>query len=158
MKVFIYGVFDPRKPDEFRVVGKTKRNLRVRLSDYVTQARLKQKRNWRMMPSYVWILKLLDKGVRPNIRLIETCNSKVWRQRERLAIATYRNRGHGLLNVHDGGNGSDDGKRKLDCGVCGMVKRERPGGQRYCLVCSQQYEAARRLGITVIEYREQLAA
>jgi hypothetical protein len=133
----IYGLFDPRKPGEFRVIGETKSSIAIRLCGYISQARLKQRRNWPLPPSYVWILKLLDQDIRPSIRLIEICRKETWRQRERRAITLYRSRGHRLLNVHPGGVGKEDGGRKLFCDKCGTRRVFFQDGTPYCPKCAR---------------------
>jgi hypothetical protein len=136
-KCFIYGLFDPREPDEFRVVGKTQTSLRLRLGRYISAARLGNA-GFYMTPGETWIAALLSEGIRANIRLIEKCDRRVWRQRERRAITLYRNCGHRLLNKHKGGNGADDGKFKTHCSTCGTRKKTTPGGIRYCPECKRQ--------------------
>jgi hypothetical protein len=156
-KYSIYGMLDPRKPEEFRVVGKTKTSLATRLCRYICKARNKRRYGKRLCPSEVWILKLTDEGVRPDICLIESCSKETWKAREIFNIALYKNLGHQLLNVYAGGNGPDDCKPKLICNVCGAKRRQQPHGARVCPNCCRIYSRdlvrAKKLGLTVAEYR-----
>ena len=77
----------------------------------------------------------MKEGIRPGIRLIESCELKFWRQRERRAITLFRKKGHNLFNVHRGGNGQEDGKLKIYCGICGTKKTTTPAGHRRCANC-----------------------
>ncbi len=131
----IYGLYDPKRPNEIRVIGKTKQRLRVRLCGHIAAARRKRRLGRRLWPSQVWILKLIDRGTEPSIRLIEKCHKAIWKRRERRAIALYRNRGHGLLNVHPGGDGCDSREPKVRCDRCGARRKRFPNGDWYCPNC-----------------------
>lgn len=137
----IYGLYDPRKPKEIRVVGKTKRSLEQRLAGYVSEARWKRRLGRRIQPSHVWVLELADFGLRPGIRLIQACDRRTWKARERRSIRLHREHGHRLLNVHLGGNGREDGSPKRICDKCGARRKRRANGSYYCLAC---YAAWRR--------------
>jgi hypothetical protein len=134
-KCSIYGLCDPRTPDDIRVVGKTTNRLIVRMRQYAGDARHRRKLGRNLPPSYAWILSLLDQGFPPQIRLLETCSAKYWKKRERRLITLYRNRGHKLFNIRDGGDGPDTGKIKIFCDVCGTRRRRLPSGGRYCPKC-----------------------
>jgi hypothetical protein len=146
----IYGLYDPRHPHEFRVIGKTKNSLSTRLAGYIHGARRKRRIGRRLQPSYVWIIGLLSKGIRPSICLIETCSEETWRRCERRTITRFRNRGHRLLNVHMGGNGRETGDPKLICDKCGCKRKRRANGSYYCQAC---YRVWRRTKATAYDQR-----
>lgn len=167
----IYGIVDPREPAEVRVIGETKQLLLQRLHQYFSDARRDRKSGASLCPSAVWVLELLDAGVRPEIRLIETCTQKTWRAQEIAAIALYRSKGHRLLNKHEGGNGSEHGGRREFCSKCGTKKETFPSGWNYCPKCRKSRERspervaynsafnrdqfhAKKLGVTVNVFRE----
>jgi hypothetical protein len=165
----IYGLYDPRKPNEFRVIGKTKRSLDLRLRGYVTSSRRNLRLGRRLCPSQVWITGLLDVGMRPSIRLVEACDKRTWKLRETFLIAAYRIRGHRLLNVHKGGNGREDGSPKRICDNCGGRRKRRANGSYYCPPCyaawrrttaraydlayKREDRRAKKVGLTVKEFR-----
>lgn len=99
--VRIYTLHDPRSPDAIRYIGQTKRPLRIRLLDHLTEARnlkyTSHKNNW--------IRSLCAVGVTPEITLVyETCIEE-WPGHERRLIAEYRKNGHALTNSTEGGEG-----------------------------------------------------
>jgi hypothetical protein len=165
----IYGLYDPRKLKEIRVVGKTKQSLEQRLAGYVYEARRKRRLARRLQPSHVWVLTLLDAGILPGIRLIETCQPNTWKRCERRKITFFRNQGHRLLNVHKGGNGREDGSPKRICDECGGRRKRKRNGSYYCRPCyrawrrtiARDYDLAykrddrraKKLGITVKQFR-----
>lgn len=170
----IYGLVDPREPAEFRVIGETKQLLLQRLYHYLSDARRDRKSGKNLCPSAVWVLELLDGGVRPEIRLIEPCTQKNWRAQEIAAIAFYRGKGHRLLNQHAGGNGSEHGGRREFCGKCGTRKETFPSGWNYCPKCGKSRDRsaervaynrdfnrdqrhAKKLGVSVNVFRELVA-
>ncbi len=146
-KVFIYGIVDPRKPNEFRIIGKTKLALSVRLNLYICPARYKKKLGRRLTASEIWILSLVEKGIRPQILLIEKCVN--WKSRERRAISLYRGAGHKLLNKLAGGNGAESGSPKRFCTICSSRKLVHPGGQRYCPTCAKKAALQYKQGETI---------
>lgn len=97
----IYKLYDPREPDEARYVGLTKVTLQRRLTAHTSPSHLRDntyKNNW--------IKKCLLETTRPEICLIEVCTNR--RQacaREKFWISYYRNLGHRLTNLTDGGDG-----------------------------------------------------
>jgi hypothetical protein len=101
----IYELFDPEAPNVPRVVGKTLLSLSSRLSNYIHGSQRARAKGRYMVPSHRWVLGLLDRGVRPQIRLVEECAFEKWQERERHWISTYREQGFPLLNIHAGGNG-----------------------------------------------------
>jgi len=134
---FIYGLYDPRNPKLVMVVGETSRTIEQRLSVYLCQAQRKRRLDRRKMPSEFWILKLLDAGIRPGIRLLATTSDKHWQTSERRFITIWRRKNPTLLNKHRGGNGRDVGPVKL---ICDKHNRRRvllPSGQWLCHICAR---------------------
>jgi len=119
----IYALVDPRSPREYRYVGETKNGLRVRLNGHIQASRRRARLRRRLSPVNEWIASLIEDGIRLGIVLLERCERKTWKARERRAISLYRNRGHRLLNVNPGGAGSEDGGIKKIC-ECGTRRKK----------------------------------
>lgn len=66
--VKIYVLFDPRKPEEIRYVGKTVQQLKRRLSTHICDARNKRYKHHNCN----WIQSLLKEGVEPIIEEIDS--------------------------------------------------------------------------------------
>lgn len=148
-QISIYGLFDPRKPNALCVIGKTSQPLNYRLHGYINEARRKKRLGCHLMPSLVWVLDLLNKGLKPEIRLLLMSSKAMWKKDERGVLAFYRNDGHPLLNVRDGGDGPEDGFIKEFCESCGTKRKQYPNGRRYCPKCKlnwQKTEAGRANG------------
>ena len=179
----IYGLVDPREPERVMVVGKTNRSLKARLRNYISDARRRQRAALHLVPSAQWIYKLLDAGVRPEIKLLEATDIHHWAEAEANHIALWREKNPDLLNVRNGGDGCDSAKVKLFCTTCGTRRRQYPSGGWYCPKCHQKCarswhqtpegrehdrkmalayvrdrKEASKLGLTVIEYRARAAA
>jgi hypothetical protein len=78
---------------DVKYIGKTKQNLKRRLSMHIRQkSRCKKS---------LWIKSLIDSGLSPDIVLIEICNNKNWKQCEIYQISIYNE----LLNENKGGGG-----------------------------------------------------
>ena len=96
----IYALYDPRKPDVVRYVGKTVKPLSSRLFNHVSEARRSSERCHRLH----WIRGLLAEGIQPAIRLLETVHFDGWVDSERHWIAALR-ADHPLTNSNAGGLG-----------------------------------------------------
>lgn len=132
-RAYIYELFDPRQPESPRVVGKTIQSLRARLAGYINGAKRFRSKGHPLIPSARWVLHLVDKGVLPEIRMIEQCPFAEWKNRERHWIAIYRARGYLLLNVHPGGNGTSlPGAQSKKCPLCSYRKWWLPNIGLYC--------------------------
>ena len=111
MLATIYALYDPRQPSAVRYVGKTVKELSLRLSHHIAEAR-----TGNACHRGNWIRSLLLAGVRPQIAPLEMCDEKVWQQRERFWIAGHRPSGV-LTNNTDGGDGvlnlSAEGKERI---------------------------------------------
>lgn len=136
---FIYGLIDPRKRGEFRVIGMTTLALSQRLSAYVCNARRQHAGGQTLTPSAAWVLDLTEQGIRPEICLLRECTALNWREFERKEIAAHRAAGHRLLNKHAGGNGRSAGPTSNICGTCGSIKKALPSGRRYCSGCRVRF-------------------
>lgn len=99
MPTHLYVLEDPRT-GQVRYVGKTKRNPRQRLRGHIVDAKRYDYRSGR------WITSLLDQGLEPVIRVLETVEEG-WQARERFWIKNYREAGAELTNHTDGGEGTD---------------------------------------------------
>lgn len=82
-----------------RYVGKTARDVRRRLIEHCRGARRPSH-----LPVRRWIAKMLNAGHKPVLRIVGIAGAD-WADRERLLIEQYREAGHDLLNLTDGGEG-----------------------------------------------------
>lgn len=96
-EVQIYALVDPYTK-EIRYVGKTVKKISYRLSNHIYNAKV-TKHNKHLSN---WILKLLDKGKKPLIISLESCNESNWQEKEKYWIAKFDN----LINITEGGDGS----------------------------------------------------
>lgn len=99
MVVSIYKLVDP-VTEEIRYIGITKRTLRVRLQEHVSDAKAGVHSHL-----HCWIRTLLCSNVLPTIELIEFASEENWQDRERFWIGHYRDETNLLTNVHHGGTG-----------------------------------------------------
>ena len=122
-------MFDPRHPNIVVVVGRTVQPLQARCRDYI---RTKTKTT----PSILWAQALMQQGIRPAIRLIQTCNADQWVTREQYWIAYWKKKNPCLLNVHKGGNGGLGGlSPKLHCEKHNHPRTQTPSGRWRCILC-----------------------
>lgn len=101
--VIIYGLYDPRKKDLIRYVGKTTMSLKKRLQGHIDESRNIKS------PTYkkYWIQSLLKENIRPEIKIIEECSEEIWQEREiywisqftKLTNTTIGGEDTGIMNV-----------------------------------------------------------
>jgi GIY-YIG catalytic domain. len=96
---FIYALADPLAPMEVRYVGKTSKELHVRLAEHITERLRLRHQNHRLH----WIRKICGEGRSPIIWLLEVCPESEWKEREQFWIAFFRPLGQ-LTNSTDGGD------------------------------------------------------
>ncbi len=104
---WIYGLYDPDKPEEIRYVGKTEKGLSSRLGEHIRDATRYGRAPH--VPRNRWIKKIFAQGRLPILRQLDTglgIHPYDWIVSEQCWIAYYRFMGHGLLNVTAGGEGS----------------------------------------------------
>lgn len=112
-KIYIYGIYNPKNPKNIRYIGKTKKNVKERLKQHIYLSKKKVKR-----PLYLWINKLLENNINPEIMIIEETDSERWIEREIFWISEYK-KNKKLLNLSDGGESnlnykpSDETKKKI---------------------------------------------
>ena len=112
MEISIYGLVDTLT-NEIRYVGKTQQSLNKRLSQHLC---VKKKNN---PYKFNWINKLKEKGIKPIIILLETCDEHNWVEREKYWIKQFNN----LTNLTQGGeNGVFFTKEILDKILIGVKK------------------------------------
>lgn len=114
----IYGLADPRT-GHLRYVGKTVRSLKERLAGH-TEVRHRKFHNAR------WVNSLWNKGLRPEIFLIEEV-SGTGSDEERFYIAYFRSVGCDLTNATEGGEGwspSAEIREKLRAAATGRTKSD----------------------------------
>lgn len=96
MKIFIYGLIDPRN-SEIKYIGKTK-NIRKRFREHIRDEENNKK--------YAWIKNLKKQNLLPDILILEETNieeSNFW---EIFWINQFKTWGFELKNMTDGGDGS----------------------------------------------------
>jgi hypothetical protein len=105
----IYLLIDPRSPDQIKYVGFTRYPLPYRLKGHLMDSSDTYKARW--------IRTLLRHGVTPIIKLYKIVTWDTWAAEEILAISTFRDSGHKLVNTSNGGDGggtrSAETKRKI---------------------------------------------
>lgn len=94
----IYGLIDPRT-SEVRYVGWTY-DVRRRFHEHLTGA--KRERN---TYKAAWVYQLDKLGLTPLCQVLESGTGDGWAAAEKKWIAYYRNAGHKLTNLTDGGEG-----------------------------------------------------
>ena len=120
-KTTIYALFGPREPDEIRYVGKAL-NLRDRIYAHKADAKRGTKRY-----VYNWIRKLQSQEVEFEAKVLEIVMGDSWADRERHWVSYYKELGHKLTNLSEGGEGrscqhSEETKRKIGDGNRGKVR------------------------------------
>jgi hypothetical protein len=96
--VYIYALVDP-KYERVRYVGKSV-NLENRYEQHLCEFTGVNPRKER------WIQNLKDKGLKPELVVIEECDQSNWEEREKYWIAYYRELYSDLTNISDGGDDS----------------------------------------------------
>lgn len=118
--VSIYALFDPRRPETVRYVGKTYMKIETRRTRHVGEARrgIKNHRGY-------WIRSLLADGIVPGVRLLAEVPSSDWQKHEQTFITLHRDT---LTNSTDGGEGlenpSEETRRKMSVANTGRVESE----------------------------------
>lgn len=100
--MFIYGLQDPITY-ELHYVGATK-NIEKRFDGHIKES--KERFGWFNYKKSNWIFNLLEKGMCPEIFIIEEVD-KNWQEKEKFWIAYFRYIGSNLFNLTDGGEGGD---------------------------------------------------
>ena len=95
--IYIYKLIDPIT-NNVRYVGKTT-NLVRRLNAHINRSKKNKYHSAR------WVNSLLEKGLKPEISIIEECNENNWEEREIYWISYYREH-FDLTNILDGGGHS----------------------------------------------------
>ena len=97
--IYIYSLSCPLS-DEIRYIGKTnsiERRLRSHI-DYAKNKKVKKR------PVSVWILELLKKGLKPNIKVLEETTENLSNEKEIFWIAEFKEKKSNLCNITNGGN------------------------------------------------------
>lgn len=110
MEISIYGLHDPIT-NEIRYVGKTKQPLKKRLSQHLWVKNISNPHKFN------WIEKLKNKGLKPNIILLEICDELNWVEREKYWIRSIDNLTNLTYGGEDGLFFSDDILTKISIGV-----------------------------------------
>ena len=100
--VQIYTLTDPRT-NIVRYVGKTVKPLNLRLSEHFNDRDGNKKSQW--------IRGLKKNGLKPIVDILDIVNDEDWRSEEMFYISYFRFLGLPLLNMTDGGDGNNGGKR-----------------------------------------------
>lgn len=105
--IYIYGLVDPRDK-RVRYIGKTN-SLKRRLEQHVSNDDASNPRKQR------WIAGLKEKGLRPEMIVVEECDNANWIEREKFWIAEYRVTESDLINIADGGEGHTNESWRISC-------------------------------------------
>ena len=96
----IYCLFDPRKPDKIRYIGKSDYPEK-RVKDHIKEAKGGQNTH-----RAKWIRKLLSKKIKPEYKILEIVPEEEWQSYEITWIAKMKSEGHKLTNATLGGEGT----------------------------------------------------
>jgi hypothetical protein len=123
--VYIYSLVDPRDK-RVRYIGKTV-NITKRYENHLHQMQgfNPHKENW--------IKKLTTINLKPELQIIEICNEKNWKDREKYWIAYYREKHNDLTNILDGGEGVSSREWREICAV--KVAKRHGIPIKKCFVC-----------------------
>lgn len=94
-EVKIYGLVSPDIPEKIRYVGKTKNAIRTRLNEHWCS------RKKGTTPVAYWIKSLEQKGLKPQIKLLDMCSENYWEKYEKFYISYFKN--NELVNYEPGG-------------------------------------------------------
>ncbi len=97
--VTIYGLYDPTNPDEIKYIGKTKANPKNRLNQHKYQ----WTREKRLTKLNAWIKSLSNKGLLPEMQILDECEEKDWTFFEKHYIKLFKSFGANLKNMTEGG-------------------------------------------------------
>jgi hypothetical protein len=125
---FIYALFDPRSPEEFRYIGQTNPNKRkyyknTRPEMYETRVRSGLFPNTLV---YNWVKSLQAENIEYSWKVIRECQEHELDDVEIEEIAKYRALGFNLLNMTNGGKGllgfkhSEESKKKMSMTKTGV--------------------------------------
>lgn len=118
-EVTIYGLHAPGGP--IRYIGKTKRSLRRRLIEHISNAKNRDEDSQRGH----WIRELLRAGQKPEMVVLERVSEDNWQLAERKRIAFYREAGFDVLNGDDGGwGGSTNWHADSRNGQCKLTEEQ----------------------------------
>jgi hypothetical protein len=79
---YIYGLYSP-EDEAIRYVGRTKQPLHIRLKEHIDQSRRKRGEQYKLHnPRVEWIRSLLARGLKPEIKLLETVTIETQREAE----------------------------------------------------------------------------
>jgi len=115
--IFIYALIDPIS-NEIRYIGKSMNPLK-RLTQHLCQVKNNTKTHKR-----AWLKSLLDKGLKPNIKILEVTSKNNWEFVEKSLIKFYNNK-ITLLNLTPGGEGVPKGTIPWNKGLKGVSKRNK---------------------------------
>jgi len=90
---YIYGLVDP-ETGEMRYVGKSN-NPKVRYKYHLADKNTNPHKT-------AWIHRLSERGLKPNLVILEETTQKQWEERERYWIKRYRDEGAPLVNILEG--------------------------------------------------------
>lgn len=103
---YIYGLYDPRRPEEIRYVGKAD-NISKRLRQHINDSKKLDNIIGKPLSKELWIRSLLNLNIEPEVKIIEEIyhdNPSEWGDREIYNIAHFIKEGHRLENGAIGGN------------------------------------------------------
>lgn len=106
-KNYIYVLYDPREPDNYRYIGFTN-NITCRIKQHIKETLLYNKHpEWFKTYKINWINTLLNEKIKPVIKIIDEvlCDRKTIGEKEIYYCDKFLNEGHKLTNTADPGYG-----------------------------------------------------
>lgn len=123
-KYLFYVLKSDISPNEIRYVGVTTTSLARRFTQHRYCANHPEKRG---LPVHKWMYSVYKKGGKINIEQIDQCFELEWEEKEKFLIQKYRDLGHDLLNVDEGGKGViTEEKRSKDSITRSAEKHRKP--------------------------------
>ena len=87
---------------EIKYVGKTERDINLRLSEHIKDVSCSKIKTYKKY----WIRSLLNQGLKPEIKIIDEVDEKEWGDWEQFYIDLFKSLGFKLTNLADGGRGA----------------------------------------------------
>ena len=115
MQYNFYILTSTKESDRIRYVGVTTKTLKQRFYQHKHNALRKNK----SQPVHKWMYSHINDGYEINITKIDECDETKWEETEKYWISYYKEQGHDLLNISDGG-----------CDVITKEMRKKNGIQR----------------------------
>ena len=121
MNYLFYSLTSTSNEQAIRYIGVTSTTLKIRFSGHMYNARHDKKRS---QPVHKWMYSELQKGYEIKINLIDSVEQN-WEEKEKELILKYKNMGHNLLNVSEGGAGVITKEMRAQSGIERSIEAHR---------------------------------